>query len=88
MERADNASSRMMTGIKGMIASLAAGFTVKFVVEQTDLYANNQARLGLINDGCRRRRNCSRRSMRPAQRSRGRVQRDGGQCRQAGAAGR
>lgn len=51
MERADNASSRMMTGIKGMIASLAAGFTVKFVVEQTDLYANNQARLGLINDG-------------------------------------
>lgn len=71
MERADNASSRMMTGIKGMIASLAAGFTVKFVVEQTDLYANNQARLGLINDGLQTQAELQQKIYAAAQRSRG-----------------
>ena len=71
MERADNASSRMMTGIKGMIASLAAGFTVKFVVEQTDLYASNQARLGLINDGLQTQAELQQKIYAAAQRSRG-----------------
>lgn len=71
MERADNASSRMMTGIKGMIASLAAGFTVKFAVEQTDLYASNQARLGLINDGLQTQAELQQKIYAAAQRSRG-----------------
>ena len=71
MEKADNASSRMMTGIKGMIASLAAGFTVKFAVEQTDLYASNQARLGLINDGLQTQAELQQKIYAAAQRSRG-----------------
>ena len=71
MEKADNASSRMMTGIKGMIASLAAGFTVKFAVEQTNLYASNQARLGLINDGLQTQAELQQKIYAAAQRSRG-----------------
>lgn len=71
MDRADNASANMMKGIKGTIASLAAGFTVKFAVEQTDLYASNQARLGLINDGLQTQAELQQKIYAAAQRSRG-----------------
>lgn len=71
MNQADNASAKMMSGIKSMIASLAAGFTVKFVVEQTDLYASNQARLGLINDGLQTQAELQQKIYAAAQRSRG-----------------
>ena len=71
MDRADNASANMMKGIKGTIASLAAGFTVKFAVEQTDLYASNQARLGLINDGMQTQAELQQKIYAAAQRSRG-----------------
>lgn len=57
--------------IKGMIAGVAAGFTVKMAVDQTDAYANNQARLGLINDGMQTQAELQQKIYAAAQRSRG-----------------
>lgn len=71
MDQADNASAKMMSGIKSMIASLAAGFTVKLVMDQTDLYASNQARLSLINDGLQNQQELQQNIYAAAQRSRG-----------------
>ena len=60
-----------MSKIKTAMGGIAAGVTVKMVIEQTDLYANNQARLGLINDGMQTQAELQQKIYTAAQRSRG-----------------